>query len=183
MVDKDSLVEDAVSDTSEDEETPPVVQRKTVELEFENHHKFFETIQRDLRSLDDLEQTERRKLESFMNDLHTEITAVIRRPRKILIRKSDLTLWREIFELYMDAQIFFAHGEIEHGTRDRVAALRQLEWFKSEVQKKSLDSNFQLEGSSLAYERFLELNRKLVVYSSFQAINTAALGKILKSKY
>lgn len=177
---KNSPVEDAVSDSSEEEESPAGIQRKTIELEFENHHKFFDMIQRDLRSLDDLEKAERLKLEGFMSNLHTEITAVIKRPRKILIRKSDLTLWREIFEVYMDAQIFFAHGEIEHGTRDRAAALKQLAWFESEVQRKELNSKFQLEGSQIAYDRFLELNRALVVYSSFQAMNTVALGKILK---
>ena len=121
-----------------------------------------------------------------MNDnivvLGTEI-AEVARPQKGLIRlsKSDLYRWREIFELYLAAQVFFSTNESSGGGRNSAKAQKQLVWFQEEVTRRQLPHKFKLETSVAAYARFLELNATLLQNLQFQELNLTAVTKIIKS--
>lgn len=96
--------------------------------------------------------------------------------------KKDLEQWRALFELYLEAGIFFSTHEQDHGARNSVVALKQLQWFQNEVSQRRLVQSFKLPASRDALARFMEINLHLLQNLKFQEINHQAVTKILKSK-
>ncbi|KNB06118.1 hypothetical protein FOXG_08168 [Fusarium oxysporum f. sp. lycopersici 4287] len=121
--------------------------------------EFFEMLQSDVNNLDALQMEEEKTMTS-------EIT--------------DLARWRQIFELYLDAEIFFATHEQDHGERSSQVALRQLQWFQDQVAKQNLVKDFKLPESKAAFTRFINLNASLLKNMQFQELNKTAVAKILK---
>ena len=76
--------------------------------------------------------------------------------------KNDLAPWRALFELYLEAQIFYSTQERDHGVREAANARRQLDWFENEARKRQLTGQFQLPTSAAAYARFILLNRRML---------------------
>lgn len=140
--------------------------------------EFFNILQSDVDSLDILQQQEEKSMEGVITALGKDVSAVTR-PAKF--SKSDLNRWREIFDLYVDAQIFFSSHEIDHGSRSSARAVENLVWFQKEIQKRDLLNKFKMPSSRLAYNRFLQLNATLLQNLKFQEINKTAINKILKS--
>lgn len=141
--------------------------------------QFFDILQSDVNSLDALQQDEQKSMTKDVVALGKEITEVTR-PSKF--SKNDLSRWRDIFELYLDAQVFFSSGERSHSTRTSSASLKQLVWFQDEVARRDLPGRFKLPASQVAYGRFLRLNAALLQNLKFQEINRTAIRKILKSE-
>lgn len=152
------------------------LERIEVPLVFDG--EFFNILQSDVDSLDILQQREERSMEGDIAGLGKEVSAVTR-PAKF--SKSDLNRWREIFDLYVDAQIFFSSHEIDHGSRSSAKAVQNLVWFQKEIQKRDLLNKFKMPSSRLTYNRFLQLNATLLQNLKFQEINKTAINKILKS--
>ncbi|CAK7272500.1 hypothetical protein SEPCBS57363_005162 [Sporothrix epigloea] len=94
---------------------------------------------------------------------------------------SDLARWRELFELYLDAQVFFSTRERDHGkAHTSVQASKQLDWFQERVKERGLLQRFQLPGSMIAYQRLMLLNKRLYLNLRFRELNQTAQTKILK---
>lgn len=151
------------------------LERIEVPLVFDG--EFFNILQSDVDSLDALQQQEERSMESDIITLSEEVSAVTK-PHKIA--KSDLNRWREIFDLYVDAQVFFSSHELDHGSRSSTKAVQQLVWFQNEILSRGLLNKFKVPSSRLAYARFLQLNATLLQNLKFQEINKTAITKILK---
>jgi len=150
---------------------------REIALEFDS--AFFHLINQDLDSLSRIQAGQEREMEKVIVALGHEI-AQVTRPAKF--RKSDMSPWRHIFELYVDAQIFFSTTERDGcGARDSTRAKSQLAWFQSEVEKRGLPSRFKLRGSRDAFAAFQALNASLLRHVRFQELNRTALTKILKS--
>lgn len=153
----------------------PVLQRIEVPLTFDG--EFFDTLQADVSSLDALQDEEEVFLTKDIVLLGEEMTQLTK-PHKF--HKSDLSRWRDVFEIYLDAQIFFSTHERDHGPRTSVKALEQLVWFQGQVNERGLVQQFKLPASREAYVRFLDLNSKFLQSLKFQEINKVAVTKILK---
>ncbi|EHK23219.1 uncharacterized protein TRIVIDRAFT_148805 [Trichoderma virens Gv29-8] len=138
---------------------------------------FFDILQSDLGGLDALQATERDQLKKEVKEIGKQVSQVSRPTR---FSKSDLDHWRHIFELYLDAEVFFATHEQEHGARSSQKALQQLQWFQNQVQKQQLVASFKLAESRSAFSKFLELNLTLLKHLQFQELNMLAISKILK---
>lgn len=91
--------------------------------------------------------------------------------------------WRELFDLYLQAAVFFSTQEANTGTRSPASAAKQLEWFQSEVTKRGLVNAFRLSASHRALDTFVKINIALLRHLRFQEINQVAVGKILKSEF
>lgn len=141
--------------------------------------EFFQVLQTDVVSLDALQKEEQESMTIDIVQLGQEIAEVAKPSR---YSKSDLSRWREIFELYLDAGVFFSSQELDHGARTSDAALKQLVWFQNEVHMRGLPSKFKLAASQEAYQQFLALNATLLQNLKFQEINKTAVKKILKSE-
>ena len=152
---------------------------ETIEVPLVFDGEFFDMLQSDVNNLDVLQSEEEKKMTTEVVELGKEVSQVARPSR---FSKSDLARWRHIFELYLDAEVFFATHERDHGARSSQKALTQLQWFQGEVDKRQLANNFKLRESRMAFSRFLNLNASLLKNLQFQELNKLAVFKILKSK-
>ncbi|OAA34576.1 RING-14 protein [Beauveria brongniartii RCEF 3172] len=152
---------------------------ETIEVPLVFDAKFFDMLQNEVNELDALQAEEQKQLTNEITELSKEVSAVSRPSR---FSKSDLARWREIFELYLDSNVFFATQECDHGARNSQRALKQLQWFQNEVEKRNLACNFKISQSRQAFARFLQLNASLLKNLQFQELNKLAVSKILKSE-
>ncbi|KAK3305479.1 SPX domain-containing protein [Chaetomium strumarium] len=154
---------------------------KWVKIPLNSDTRFFGLLQTDVTELDTLQEEERQSMNDRIHALGTEI-AEVAKPRKGLIKlaKSDLYRWREIFELYLAAQVFFSTTEAAGGVRNSEKAQKQLVWFQDEVNKRQLPQKFKVESSGAAYAHFLALNATLLQNLRFQELNQTAVNKIIK---
>lgn len=140
--------------------------------------EFFNILQTDVDSLSALQQQEETSMEMNIKLLGEEVSTVTQPSKKFV--KTDINRWREIFDLYVDAQVFFSSHELDHGSRTSAQAVQQLVWFQKEVDDRDLLKKFKVPSSKLAYARFLQLNATLLKNLKFQELNKIALAKILK---
>lgn len=129
--------------------------------------------------LDNLQAEEQKAMTEEIKSLGKGV-AKVTNPSKH--SKSDLERWRELFDIYIQAGIFFSTNELDHGTRNSTVALKQLQWFQAEVMKRGLVKSFKIPASREAFNMFTSLNLTLLRNIKFQEINQLAISKILKSK-
>ncbi|CAE6468537.1 unnamed protein product [Rhizoctonia solani] len=103
-------------------------------------------------------------------------------------RKSDLYAWREIFQLWVECQIYRGgatereRASGEGGIRDVTQAEKRLGMFASEVVKRGLGDRRTLKSpkSRDALQTFLNLNVHILDLKKFELANAEAARKILK---
>ena len=152
---------------------------RRVEIPLSFDAKFFELLQGDLTTLDALQEGEQKALTEQITALSKEISH-LSAPSKFA--KTDMYQWRALFDIYLQASIFFSTRELDHGSRTSAVAVTQLQWFQSEVTRQGLHDAFKLPASRQAFARFVTINITLLQNLKFQEINQKAIGKILKSK-
>jgi E3 ubiquitin-protein ligase BAH len=153
------------------------IECETFEVPLVFDSQFFRILHNDVSSIDDLQATEKKKMDQEIANLGSEISQVTKPTR---FSKTDLDPWRHILELYIDAEVFFATQEQSHGARSSQQALKQLQWFQSEVEKRQFAKSFKLRESQMAFVHFLRLNASLLKNLQFQELNQLAVRKILK---
>lgn len=139
--------------------------------------EFFQLIQGDVKTLDTIQERERNDLIQEIENLSKQLVQ-LSEPSKY--KKTDMNRWRELFEIYLEAGVFFSTSENNPGYRTSTIAKRQLEWFQSEVTRRDLLSAFKLPASQEALSKFLQINVTLWQNLKYQEINQQAIGKILK---
>lgn len=108
--------------SSEIEVERPLVREVEVPLTFDA--EFFGLLQGDVENLDALQDEEQRALVAEVGDLSKELVKLSEPSR---FKKTDQYRWRELFDVYVQAGIFFSDLEKDHGKRDSVAALKRLQ--------------------------------------------------------
>ncbi|KAI1006352.1 hypothetical protein K3495_g1874 [Podosphaera aphanis] len=139
--------------------------------------EFFDILQEDVLSLDLLQSQEQKRLNRQIETLSTAIK-ILAKPSKFC--KTDMYRWRELFDLYLQAGIFFSTHELDHGTQNSSKAAEKLEWFREEILRRRIGQMFKLSASREALSHFLTLNSFLLQTLKFQEINQKAIFKILK---
>ncbi|RKF60960.1 putative RING finger protein C6B12.07c [Golovinomyces cichoracearum] len=140
--------------------------------------EFFNILKKDVALLELLQSQEQESLGNQIEALSTAITNLAK-PSKF--RKTDMYRWRELFEIYLRAGVFFSNNELDCGIRDSKKAAKQLTWFQSELSRRGLGNMFKLSASRDALEHFVAINISLLHLLKFQEINQKAISKILKS--
>lgn len=158
----------------------PSVQRVEVPLVFDG--EFFDLLQTDVLQLDVLQEEEQAKLRKEIVALGQDIERFTKPQKGMFKSSAELARWRQIFQLYLDARIFFSTSESDHGARTSDQALSQLKWFQDQVAGRKLTQGLRQDSSRQAYGRFLNLNAVLLQNLRFQEINKLAITKILKSE-
>jgi E3 ubiquitin-protein ligase BAH len=151
------------------------VQRVEVPLTFDA--EFFTNLQAEVSNFDTLQSEEQIRLTKEIQDLGRTV-ARIASPSK---SKTDLERWRELFDLYLQAAVFFSTNEQDHGSRNSTVARTQFQWFQTEITNKGIARSFKLAASREALEQFTKINMTLWRNLRFQEINQLAVTKILKS--
>ncbi|KAG6878457.1 hypothetical protein C0993_006297 [Termitomyces sp. T159_Od127] len=96
--------------------------------------------------------------------------------------KNDLYSWREIFQLYVEAEVFESVHELDRGERSVEESEKRLKQFAERVTIRGLGDQRKLKSktSREALETFLELNVFILNIKKFQYANAEATRKILK---
>jgi len=96
--------------------------------------------------------------------------------------KSDLYAWREVFQLYVEAEIFESHAERTRGEWSIEDSEARLEAFMQRLKDKGLTDGrvFRVKESREAMETFLHLNAFILDLRKFQHATSEATRKILK---
>lgn len=155
----------------------PVLREIEVPLTFDA--QFFELLHNDVSTLDAIRAGEEESLTRDIQSLSKEISRLAKPTR---FGKTDMYRWRELFDLYLQAAVFFSTQECDTGSRNPATAAKQLEWFQSEVTRRGIVASFKLPESHRALSWFVQINRVLLTNLRFQDINRIAVEKILKSK-
>jgi E3 ubiquitin-protein ligase BAH len=148
--------------------------RQRVEISLTSDSEFFQLLQTEMTNLEGLQDLEKDAMEDQINSISRSV-AKVATPRS----KSDLYRWREIFDLYSQAKIFFSTNEADRGSRNADAAAKQLQWFSNQLIKDGRQP--KTKDGKIALEQFMWLNRVLLRNLQFQEINGLAMTKILKS--
>ncbi|KAH8661353.1 RING-14 protein [Tricladium varicosporioides] len=151
------------------------IQRIEVPLTFDS--EFFHRLKNEVEVLDTLQEGEQKVLANEIVALSNDVR-ILTKPSKF--SKTDMYRWRELFEIYLEAMVFFSTHELDHGKRDSATATKQLQWFQSEVMRRGIIDKFKLPASHKAVERFVKINVTLLRNVKFQEINQTAVTKILK---
>ncbi|KAJ6447872.1 hypothetical protein C8R45DRAFT_884436 [Mycena sanguinolenta] len=95
---------------------------------------------------------------------------------------SDLYSWREIFQIYVETEIFESVNELHPGERTIEEAETRLKQFAERVTARGLGDSRQLKlpQSRQALQSFLELNLFILNVKKFELANAEATRKILK---
>ncbi|KXN82923.1 hypothetical protein AN958_02006 [Leucoagaricus sp. SymC.cos] len=98
------------------------------------------------------------------------------------LSKSDLYSWREIFQVYVEAEVFESTHEQDRGERSVEESDRRLQLFAKQVTQRGLaaQGKFKLKRSRSALETFFQLNILILNIKKFQLANSEATRKILK---
>ncbi|KAJ7661251.1 SPX domain-containing protein [Mycena rosella] len=96
--------------------------------------------------------------------------------------RSDLYSWREIFQLYVEAEVFESVSERTRGARSIEESETRLKQFAERVTTRGLGDGrkLKLPQSRKALESFLELNLFILNVKKFELANAEATRKILK---
>ncbi|KAF2760730.1 RING-14 protein [Pseudovirgaria hyperparasitica] len=151
---------------------------RMVEIALTSDSEFFNILHKELNALESLQTEQETSLQSEVHDLSKAVSKVARPSRKIA--KSDINQWRQIFQLYLESQIFFATHEQDHGAHSYAQASKNYQLFVKQVKDAGLASQFRKKESVQALERFFAINSEILKTLSFQELNHMALMKILK---
>ncbi|KAE9385623.1 hypothetical protein BT96DRAFT_1006875 [Gymnopus androsaceus JB14] len=96
--------------------------------------------------------------------------------------KSDLSSWREIFQLYIESEVFQSLNEVNAGERPIAESEKRLKLFAERITSRGLGDKrkLKLKQSHEALQSFLELNMFILNVKKLEQANAEATRKILK---
>lgn len=92
----------------------------------------------------------------------TALSAAISASASPTTKKSDLYGWREVFSLWIEAQIFESENERSRGERSVEEVEKRLLWFVDQVGRRKCVKRMKSKDSRKALETFVELNQELL---------------------
>ncbi|PSK36445.1 hypothetical protein C7M61_003916 [Candidozyma pseudohaemuli] len=161
--------------TSHDEKNIVSVRNNEIVVLLNSDLKFFGMLNTEIENLDQIRKTEEA-------NIIQEISKVSESVLKLTEKKTDLYLWRELFKIYLDSEIFFRYNETSLQQLERTSDMikQNLEIFSANVAKTNLLEKMARKRSVNTFDRFVAVNERLFKILMFQSINTTALRKILK---
>ncbi|KAK4052796.1 hypothetical protein OIV83_002083 [Microbotryomycetes sp. JL201] len=150
--------------------------RKEVVIPLTSDNEFLSLLAKALASLAALHAAQKLQFKEAVQALADEVSHVSSPNRP----KSDLYIWREIFSLWVQTEIFESERERDRGERSTDEVERKLDWFVDQVAKRKLAKQMRNKASRAALEKFINLNVELLEMKKFQLANEEAARKILK---
>ncbi|OCK84381.1 RING-14 protein-like protein [Lepidopterella palustris CBS 459.81] len=151
---------------------------RMIEVPLTSDTEFFETLSNELSGIASLQAREEKKLHQMVSELSKTITKLTEPDRSS--NRKDIEKWRAVFQAYVEANIFFATGELDHGAHDVAKAEANLLKFSQVIAEKGLATDFKNKEGLSALTQFININREMLQMLRFQEINYTAMVKILK---
>lgn len=138
--------------------------------------KFFQLLYNEINDLNNFKIEEESEITNDVEILANQISNVTIPQMK----KNDLYNWREIFQLYIESQIFFSTNESNTGVVEYNKSKERLIIFLKNLTESGLLNKFNQSKSILFFNQFKDLNFLILKISNFQNFNNLAIKKILK---
>lgn len=132
--------------------------RREIVINLEYDSEFFALLNQALSALTELMAAEKAAFMAAVKELASIVTNTSS-PSK---NKSDLYAWREVFSLWVEAEIFEGERESDRGERAIQEIERRLKWFVDQVGRRKLAKKMKSKDSRRALERFVGLNQELL---------------------
>jgi hypothetical protein len=132
--------------------------RREVTINLEYDSEFFVLLNQALSSLNALLDTEKASFSAAVQSLAGTVSA----NTSSVKNQKDLYAWREVFSLWIEAQIFESERERDRGERPIAEVERRLDWFVDQIGRRKLAKKMKSKDSRKALERFVELNQELL---------------------
>lgn len=137
--------------------------------------KFFDMLDEELHSLDELRQNEEEKIIQ-------EVKVLAKKVEGFRSKQSELYKWRELFRMYLDSEVYFKYNDTELRSQQRNGEQikQNLDQFMTNLKSTGVITKFNKKNSMEAFNEFMAMNYHLLKLIQFQTINNEALRKILK---
>ena len=156
---------------------------RMIEVPLSSDGIFFKRLRSELSGLEQIQFEEKERLTAEIKSMGKSLSRSTEPARALSAHKSDLSAWREIFQLYLESEIFFSSHERDHGPRTSKQVQDKLEQFSNEVTRRNLEARLRRKESKIALDKFIALNADLFKNLRFQEIEYRAMTKILKSEH
>jgi E3 ubiquitin-protein ligase BAH len=153
---------------------------RTVEVHLTSDSEFFATLAEELSGLRALQHREEKRMHDEIEQLGKQVARMTDPDRKA--NRKLLNVWREIFQTYIESDIFFGHTESDHAAHDAQKAAERFQKFCDKIAVQGLVEKIKKPEGLQALNTFLHINREILQGLQFGEINHTAMTKILKSK-
>ncbi len=152
---------------------------RTVKVPLTSDTEFFTRLTTEVSGLEKLQKREQKRMNGNVEHLG-KLIAKLTDPDKRSNRKM-LTVWRQIFQMYVEEGVFFGTTELDHKAHSSEKAMQRLTTFSNKVAKAGLVEQMGKKDNLQAFDQFLRINRDILQGLRFGEINHNAMLKILKS--
>ena len=169
------------TNTSSTTELDPIAEKEveTIEIPLTSDSEFFQILKKELQALEKLQDSEQEVITTDIDTLSNDLQ-VLKHSRSKRSR-AELNIWREIFRLYIESDIFMSNHEHDAGTRSAEKAAYFFNQFTKQLGNVNTNPPApKSKEAHIALDRFLTINTTLLRLLKFQELNRRALGKILK---
>ncbi|ORY97789.1 SPX domain-domain-containing protein [Syncephalastrum racemosum] len=130
--------------------------------------EFFRLLMEDLAQASVIQKAEYERMSESVFSLEMELSKATTPQR----HKKEMYLWRQIFKLYLDAQIFDNGSSFE-------CSRTQFDKFSDQLRQTGLAQKMTRKNRELL-KKFMQMNADLVSLKGFEWLNQTAMTKILK---
>lgn len=152
---------------------------RTVEVPLTSDSEFFTKLADALSGLEVLQEREEQRMHNEITELGKQVARLTNPDRRA--NKKLIAVWRQIFQIYVESDIFFGSTETDHGSRDSEHARDKFQQFANTIAQQGLVDRFKKPENLRALNMFMHVNREILQGLRFGEINRTAMMKILKS--
>ncbi|VEU23191.1 DEKNAAC104318 [Brettanomyces naardenensis] len=138
--------------------------------------KFFQTLYEEIEALNDFSDERENEIMQWVE----KIASIVAHASSPDVKKNDLYVWRQIFQIYIDSQIFFSTIERSAGANSNAVSRIRYGKFLEKIEEEQLVTRFKQKESLAGFMEFKELNESILKVANFQTMNIMAISKILK---
>lgn len=138
--------------------------------------KFFQILYEEIEGLKEFKKIEEKEITNKVEDIASDI-ATVTIPH---MKKNDLYVWREIFQKYIEAEIFFSTIERNAGKIDNNISKERFFKFINLINTSGILNKFKRQSSIIAFDEFKRINFEMLKFSNYEKFNSLAIRKILK---
>lgn len=154
---------------------------RKIEIPLSSDIEFFTKLTTALSGLESLRQREQIRMDAEIQRLNQQITHLTDPDRRA--NKKLLSVWRQIFQMYLEQGVFFGTTERDHSAHDAEKAQERWAEFCAKLAATGLQGKLKKKEAGEALEGFMRINREILTGLRFGEINNTAMRKILKSEF
>lgn len=154
---------------------------RTVEVHLTSDSEFFTRLAAELSGLEALQAKEEKRMHGEIQELGHQIARMVDPDRRGT--KKLIAAWREIFQIYIESDIFFGSTEQDHAPHDAEKASQMFIEFANKIAKQGLvEQLLKKPEATKALNTFMHINREILQGLHYGEMNQTAMRKILKSE-